>query len=78
MTQLSLSMGSFMAAEGVDVLYGDPLSAYARNGYGWTREWTRGKINAQPTDGRVAAWKFYVAFKRILLSMLAEFLLERI
>ena len=48
--------------------------------YGWTREWTRGKINAQPTDGRVAsaAWKFYVAFKRILHSMLTEFLLERI
>ena len=38
------------------------------DGYVWTREWTRGKINAQPTDdGRVAAAaaaaNFYVAFK---------------
>ena len=51
------------------------------DGYVWTREWTRGKINAQPTDadGRVAAAeKLYVAFKRILHSMLTEFLLERI
>ena len=46
------------------------------DGYVWTREWTRGKINAQPTDA--AAEKFYVAFKRILHSMLTEFLLERI